>query len=167
MGFEYLVGVTGHQNLTPLSRPLISEAIQGHLRGFPATVVGLTSLAGGADQVFADAILAEGGRLVVVLPSRGYESSFQSQDDLDGFKRLMASGVSVVQMPFDAPSESAYLATGKEIVNRVDHLLAIWDGQPAKGKGGTADIVDYARELGKQVTIIWPDGAYRITKSEG
>lgn len=64
-------------------------------------------------------------------------------------------------MPFDEPSEKAYWSAGQEIVNQADRLLAVWDGQPAAGLGGTADVVRYARAQGKLVTIIWPEGARR------
>jgi hypothetical protein len=40
-------------------------------------------------------------------------------------------------------------------------LVAVWDGQPAAGKGGTADIVDYARRHGIEVRIVWPPGTSR------
>ena len=40
-------------------------------------------------------------------------------------------------------------------------LVAVWDGQSARGLGGTADVVAYARERGKPVTVIWPEGASR------
>jgi hypothetical protein len=166
VGAQYLVGVTGHQNLSPSSRHPISEAIKVHLRTCPSAVVGVTSLAGGADQIFADSVLSIGGRIMVVLPCKDYEASFHSADDLNHFKRLLASAESVVRMPFDAPSESAYLAAGKEVAARVNQLLAVWDGQSAKGLGGTADIVSYARQLGKAVAIIWPEGASRISKDE-
>ncbi|WP_041624991.1 hypothetical protein [Stackebrandtia nassauensis] len=44
---------------------------------------------------------------------------------------------------------------------RRDQLIAVWDGQPARGYGGTADVVDYARDHGIDVTVIWPEGAKR------
>ncbi|UJW36868.1 hypothetical protein L3Q67_02325 [Saccharothrix sp. AJ9571] len=40
-------------------------------------------------------------------------------------------------------------------------VLAVWDGGPSSGHGGTADVVDAARERGLPVTIVWPDGAER------
>jgi hypothetical protein len=43
----------------------------------------------------------------------------------------------------------------------VDRLLAVWDGRPARGVGGTADIVEYARLSRVPVDIIWPSGASR------
>jgi len=37
----------------------------------------------------------------------------------------------------------------------------VWDGQPARAYGGTADVVAYAREHGTPVRVIWPPGAER------
>jgi hypothetical protein len=33
-------------------------------------------------------------------------------------------------------------------------LLAVWNGEPSRGRGGTAEIVGYAREIGRPVIII-------------
>jgi hypothetical protein len=41
------------------------------------------------------------------------------------------------------------------------NLCAVWDGLPARGYGGTADVVAYARQHGKPVHVIWPAGARR------
>jgi hypothetical protein len=41
-----------------------------------------------------------------------------------------------------------------ETVNDSDVLIALWDGLPARGKGGTAEVVEYATALGKPVLII-------------
>jgi hypothetical protein len=35
------------------------------------------------------------------------------------------------------------------------------DGEPARGYGGTADVVEAAEQRGVPVTVIWPDGASR------
>ncbi|MFJ8953478.1 hypothetical protein ACIRO1_25525 [Streptomyces sp. NPDC102381] len=53
------------------------------------------------------------------------------------------------------------MAAGKEVVDQSDVLLAVWDGKPAGGKGGTADVVAYAQRQGMDVRIIWPLGATR------
>jgi hypothetical protein len=60
--------------------------------------------------------------------------------------------------------EDAYLDCGVETVNGADVLLALWDGQPARGKGGTADVVEYARALGKPLVVI--DAATLETRRE-
>ncbi len=43
---------------------------------------------------------------------------------------------------------------GLVVVERCDLLLAIWDGHPAHGLGGTADIVAYA-DGHVEVTRLW------------
>lgn len=37
---------------------------------------------------------------------------------------------------------------------------AVRDGKPARGIGGTADIVSYARQNGIPVAVLWPEGAH-------
>ena len=39
-------------------------------------------------------------------------------------------------------------------VDGSDVLIAVWDGEPARGRGGTAEVVAYARSLGKPVVLI-------------
>jgi hypothetical protein len=58
----------------------------------------------------------------------------------------------------------AYLATGKHLVDECDILLAVWDGQPAKGKGGTGDIVEYAHMQGKELHIVNVHGEEELYK---
>jgi hypothetical protein len=124
-------------------------------------LVGVTSLAAGADQVFAEEVLASGGSLYVVVPSRRYERSFDSPRALAAFERFLAAAKEIEHLDFHEPSETAYLAAGKRVVDLSDFLVAVWDGQPAKGLGGTADIVDYAQRCGKDVRVIWPTGVQR------
>src|SRR5206468_2655686 len=42
-------------------------------------------------------------------------------------------------------SEDAYLAAGHWIVDQSDLVILVWNGYPAAGKGGTADVASYAR----------------------
>ncbi len=44
---------------------------------------------------------------------------------------------------------------------QVGQLVAVWDGAPSDGTGGTGDVVLAARERGLPVTVVWPDGAVR------
>jgi hypothetical protein len=50
---------------------------------------------------------------------------------------------------------------GRAVVDRSSVLIAVWDGQPSRGLGGTADVVTYARQRGVPITVIWPKGASR------
>jgi hypothetical protein len=67
----------------------------------------------------------------------------------------------VERLPFVESTEQAHLAAGQAVVDRSERLVAVWDGKPARGIGGTADIVSYARQKGVPVIVLWPEGAMR------
>ncbi|SCK39132.1 hypothetical protein YWIDRAFT_06590 [Streptomyces sp. SceaMP-e96] len=64
-------------------------------------------------------------------------------------------------MPYDAANRAAYEAANGELLKRADRLVAVWDGVPSTGKGGTADTVEQARDAGLPVDVVWPSGAER------
>lgn len=55
----------------------------------------------------------------------------------------------------------AHMAGSEALVGLADELLAVWDGKPAWGYGGTADVVAYARRTGTPVRVLWSEGASR------
>jgi hypothetical protein len=153
------IGITGHTNLTPASLEVVGEAVRAALAGEPpAELMGVTCLARGADQVFAQAVLDLGGTLHVVLPAADYRSD---QADLAAFDTLLDRAATVHTMPFPRSGPAAYMAASEHMLARIDTLIAVWDGFPAAGYGGTADVVRAARDLGLPVTVVWPPGAAR------
>ncbi|GIF04989.1 hypothetical protein [Actinoplanes siamensis] len=155
-------GVTGHRSLPP---GIAGCAVDHWRRVLPtgANLLGVSSLADGADQLFAAHVLAAGGTLEAILPSPWADYAGTLAPDggrtrLEGFLRAAAT---VITMPFTEPCEAGYLAAGQAVVDRCDHLFAVWDGLPARGPGGTADIVAYARARGRPVTVLWLDGVRR------
>ncbi|MEU5182794.1 hypothetical protein AB0G49_22350 [Streptomyces longwoodensis] len=155
------IGCTGHQTLSVATRQHVVEAMLAELSDIQEEILAVTCLAEGADQAFALAMLARGGQLHVVIPSRDYENSFQSNDARSAYNSLLQLATSRSEPHFSRASEDAYLAAGQEVADQSDILLAVWDGRPAGGKGGTADIVAYARQRGMDVRIIWPPGSTR------
>lgn len=156
------IGCTGHQGLSPSTRRHVAAAIASLLADeADDTFVGFTSLAEGADQLFAYTLLAAGGQLHVVIPSDGYEQSFTSERARNAYTALLALAADRTKLPFATPNEDAYLAGGHEVADSCDILVAVWDGQEAVGKGGTGDVVAYARGRGLDVRVIWPSGARR------
>lgn len=156
-----VVGCTGHQGLSVEIRRTVAASISAELARVPTRVTGVCSLAEGADQVFAHSILAGGGELRAVLPSEGYAAAF-SRGGLNHFRSLLAVATETTTLPYASPSEAAFLAAGQRVVDISEMLIAIWDGGPAKGLGGTADIVSYAEGQGRTVVKIWPSGAKRV-----
>lgn len=154
------IGVTGHRTLSDRTCQLVFEAVKNELSGITRPMV-VTSLAPGADQLSARAALEIGGYLSVVVPARNYVSSFPAASDVRSYQELLSKAAEIKQMPYEEPSDEAYWAAGREVVERADTLLAIWDGQPAAGLGGTGDVVRYARSVGRKVIVIWPLGSAR------
>jgi hypothetical protein len=121
---------------------------------------GVSALAVGADQLFAGSVLRHGGRLHVIVPSHGYETTFRGPDR-DRYLEFLANAHEVETLEYPEPSEDAFLAAGIRVVDLSDLLLAVWDGQRAQGRGGTGDVVSYATKLGRKIEIIWPEGLAR------
>lgn len=154
------IGITGHQSIPGEAIEFIRAGIRSTLRTFDKPI-GLSSLAAGADQIFARELLHRGGALIAVLPCRRYELSFSDNQGLEQFRELLGRATSVKALDFSEPSEEAYLAAGEYIVNESDQLIAVWDGRPPRGKGGTADIVAYANRQRRKVVLVWPPGIDR------
>lgn len=152
-------GITGHQKAPDETWSLLSVRLGELLKDPPFT--GVSSLAAGTDQRFAEAVLKHGGELHAVLPSMNYGSSMETEEHRSRFQQLLAAASKVEQLNYPQPSEEAYLAAGRRVVDLCDVLVAVWDGRPARGKGGTADVVTYARHVGRRVEVIWPAGVKR------
>ena len=155
------IGATGHQRIPDSAQPAVLSGIREIIRAALPPLVAITSLAAGADQAVANEVLAVDGKLEVIVPCRRYERSFQSSAAAKEFRSLLSRADDVTRLDYEEPSEEAYWAAGRAVVDRSDLLLAVWDGQPARGLGGTADVVAYAREIGTPVRIVWPTGAVR------
>lgn len=153
------VGVTGHQDLPASAAVEMRQVIHELFRRY-GRITGICSLAAGADQLAAEAILELGGEVEVVLPCDRYAHTFNSKA-LTEFNRLLSRATAVTVLPYPEPSESAFLAGGLVVVERSQRILAVWDGLPSRGLGGTADIVMYARALNRPVDVVWPTGEVR------
>jgi hypothetical protein len=146
------IGITGHQSLKgrEVIRWLKSELVNdigkmSDLRG------GYSSLAIGADQLFAKTILQMKVDLIAIIPSLGYEETFKGGHKTS-YLSLLSKCKLIETLDFAKPSETAFLTAGKYVVDKSDVLFAIWDGDRAMGLGGTGDIVQYA--LSHQKTVI-------------
>lgn len=121
----------------------------------------VTALAAGADQLIATEAIELGASVEAVIPSKNYESTFPEPHARLEYRRLLRQAQSVVTLNFPMPSEDAFWEAGKAVVNRCEVLLAVWDGQAARGLGGTTDVVRYAREQGREIHVVWPAGVTR------
>jgi hypothetical protein len=155
------IGISGHRRLTPATEALITRLMHEELAGYPASgLAGISCLADGADQIFAQAVIDAGGRLEVIVPAARYRATLP-ESALVGFDTLLGQASAVDWLPFDEPDGQAYMEAARVMLDRVDALIAVWDGLPARGLGGTADVVTEAGRRRVPVIVIWPPDAWR------
>jgi len=149
-------GITGHQHLGA------QETVEWVAAQIENALVhnnvehGFTSLAIGADQIFARILRQRGLPYTAVIPCQDYEQTFQTPEPLDQYRTLLQSAAHTLTLNFSRPEEAAFFAAGKRVVELADFLIAVWNGLPAKGLGGTADVVRYAQAAKKRVVHFNP-----------
>lgn len=154
-----VIGVTGHRDIDP-EDPRLREIVAHEMERLrrtaedPHTIV-LSCLAEGADRLVAGLGLDYlGAELVATLPMApdDYRRDFRSPESNQHFDDLLAAAgrVIVVKGPSSPASEYQgarrtlqYARAGAFIVEHCDVLIALWDGKPARGTGGTGQLVDW------------------------
>ena len=165
-GAPFKIAITGHRpnrlhvciarierQMFRVMRRLAREA-RGNVLG--RNPVALSALAEGSDRIFAEAALRLGIPFEVVLPfkSADYETTFGDASGTPHYRALLARAAHVMELAGTlADTTAAYEAVGRACVDACDVLVAVWDGKPAAGRGGTPEIIDYARRMGRRV--IW------------
>lgn len=77
-------------------------------------------------------------------------------DDLKP-RLVLRFGVTGHRPPRLSEADHAYEAAGRLVMSQADILIAVWDGDPAQGRGGTAQIVAEAIALHLPIIHIDPD----------
>ena len=122
----------------------------------PPSLVFVSPLADGADQISAEVALDLGFELHAVLPfERSAYRTTLEHGSLEGFDRLIERASRVLELPGEVehPLEG-YVLTGRASIAHSDLILAIWDGEPARGRGGTAEVVQLALVQGTPLVHI-------------
>ena len=166
-------GVSGR--FPPAHEPGLADAMDGLLGEHPVGAA-YGALAGGADILWAEAVLAHGGELHVVLP-------FDTRGVQRHLRRAVRSGlVGAVPACLDAATsvtlltEDAFLGDdvlfryGSDVAMGLALLrarfldaeawqLAVWDGEAPDGAAGTAADVAAWRAAGHRSFVLRPDGS--------
>jgi hypothetical protein len=153
------VGVTGHRFLAEVDKLTtgIDEALDAIESAFPRrSITVVNSLAEGADQLATRRVMArKDAGLMTILPfsQAQVRKAFQNPEDRTEFGLLLDRANEIIEIPAQASRNDAYVATGREILEHIDILLALWDGCAAHGRGGTGAVVHLARSRG--LPIAW------------
>ena len=171
------VGVTGHRDVIDSDHQLQSR-LTGVLQLLYAATRNLQNTAGfapqpmearlicplaaGADQMAAATALDLGYQLHALLPFNRteYASDFARSDSAMVFETLLGRATRILELPCKRDeATSAYALAGRATVAHSDLLIAVWDGLPARGPGGTAEVVEDALRRGLPVIHVPVDPA--------
>lgn len=164
------IGVTGHRSLADEAavRHAVREVFAalsqqlGRLNAAlprPTRLRVISPLADGADRIVAEEGLAAGACLQCPLPfsRQAYEEDF-GRASTAAFRGLLDQAERVFELNGDREApEAAYEAVGRVVMGHSDVLIAVWNGEPPRGRGGTGQIVEEA--LSKDVPVVWVDSA--------
>jgi uncharacterized phage-like protein YoqJ len=150
-----IVGVTGHRphKLGGYGEPLrqaIIEEVTAALRGWNA-VKGITGMALGADQYFADACITLGLPFIAAVPFQG-QAGMWPMSAKRYYYELLGQADEVVYVSDPGYARWKMNARNQWVVDHCGLLLAVWDGS----SGGTANTVLYANKVQRGVHIINP-----------
>ena len=167
--FAFAVGITGHRKeaLPPDGLAAVEERLRHVLRSLadaaavthasnaeffsaqPPRLTFVSPLADGADQMGARIALELGFELHAILPfgRDEYRSDLGDAASREGLDELLGRATCVLELPGDRSAElDAYVMAGRATVAHSDLLIAVWDGLPPRGRGGTGEVVRVAHD---------------------
>jgi hypothetical protein len=167
---QLIIGVTGHRlhkldvNSESLIKAIEEVLVELKRKYHDRKMIVMSPLAEGADRLVARMAMETVGAFLMVplpLPFDLYQTDFSSDDSVKDFKEMVGKAEYYYELPMkfgtreqlavrkDQSSNELrnqqYALAGAYIVERSDELIAIWDGQPEKGTGGTAQVVGWRR----------------------
>ena len=180
MPFVFAIGVTGHRKemLAPSSlltlherlrtvlATLAEKASEAHAanRQFfspdPPRLLFVSPLADGADQMAAEVALELGFELHAVLPfgRDNYRASMADDPSRERFDALLSRATCTLELPGGSDQDlDAYVMAGRATIAHSDLIIAVWDGLPPRGRGGTGEVVHLAHERGTPIVHIPPN----------
>jgi hypothetical protein len=119
----------------------------------------ISPLAEGADRLVAQIAAEKGLNFELQCPLPFFEEEYKKDfpTSVSDFENLLSEANSVLQLDGSRESldkrQEAYHMVGRTVLRQCDVLLAIWDGDPPSGEGGTGQIVQEALKV--EVPIIW------------
>ena len=123
----------------------------------------VSGLAEGVDQTAASLCPADWAiEAIIPFPVETYKKDFEqsaadkTRNVVAEFEALYAKAETVFALPdIDDATERdrGYARLAQYLVRQIDLLIAVWDGKPPEGAGGTADVIRHAIRSG--VPVVW------------
>jgi hypothetical protein len=152
----FAIGFTGHRTLPDEGkcRRLIYDFMAEKKAGGSEIIYGVSSVAAGADLLFAECCLELEIplRILLPMPKEYFERDFDAAT-WSRAEHVMQKAISVEVTGAQALHEERYYECGIETVQQTQLLVTLWNGKSSQGMGGTEEIVAFAKEMGKPV--VW------------
>ena len=74
-----------------------------------------------------------GGQVEVVLPATDYRERKVKPENAIDVEELIGRTSTVHTLPFERSDREAYMAASEAVLNAVDRMVAVCDGQPSDG----------------------------------
>jgi hypothetical protein len=116
-------------------------------------------LAEGADRLAAFVALGRGWKLHAVLAfhRKRFEEDFCGPHSVGEFRALLRSAYQITEpgprWHLERSPEEGYDAMGAAMLNVSQELIAVWNGQGSRGKGGTVEVIEAAQDRG--IPVVW------------
>ncbi len=151
------IGFTGHRSLPDEagSRQAIRNFLARQKESHQGIVYGVSSAASGGDQIFAESCIELGIPIRILLPRPAPQ--FRSDFDEASWQRtqrILNAAISVETVTGSEDQNEQYYDCGVRTVSDCQLLIALWNGLPSRGAGGTEEMIDYARKIGYPVAWI-------------
>ena len=168
------VGITGHRDLLPTKAleasigqilSTLEEAVQRIVAlnpdlfdGTPAKLRVISMAAQGADLLSVRAALAGNFDVACIMPFRRQEYAIDfDEPNRAEMERAAEAATAVLELPGTREEGArAYERANDVILENIDILLALWDGDRARGRAGTAEVVERAINMNLRVIVIDP-----------
>jgi hypothetical protein len=132
------------------------ERERGLFADVPPRLLFVSPLADGSDQIAAELALDLGFELQVILPfdRETYRTTLHNSG-LKRFDELICRATCVLELPGELDGElRAFVMAGRGTVAHCDVLIAVWDGRPPRGRGGTGEVVQIGITRGTAIAHI-------------
>ena len=164
---------------------LFDEDSKKRIRSCPNTPIRfsiLTPLAEGADRLVAkEALKFPDSRIEVVLPlaKEDYLEDFETAESRTEFEDLFKKARRPITLEksglkgqysggnLKEVRHQAYEDVGRYVVDKCDVLVALWDVQNLRGKGGTGEVIEYAKKKQRPVITVSTKPPYDISMRKG
>src|SRR5436190_7077952 len=160
----WTLGASGHRRLP--DEAAARAAVQAEIASLTkaaadigARLTSVSSIALGADLIFAEECLAAGipWKCLLPFPKEEFRKDDFTPADWTRVEACLARAYRVETLSQEIPARDdarnlAYLNCGHRTVELADVMMMLWNGEPAAGVGGTGDLWAYTtRTLGKPV----------------